>query len=188
MADRDRPSEARGAAAPGVSGATYNAVWDGLLEVARARRYFAAQERRLERLVNALRFVLALSGVGAVASLVDSLPLALAVPLPLGWLAPVSGAAVAALVIVDLSWGGAVRVARLKVANVELAGLETGYRSFWEKTRNGAFSDGEAQSMKDEMLDALNRIAAHVDVTPNDSIVLRTQDAAFTAEERRYAV
>ena len=149
MAGRDRPSEARGAAAPGVSGATYNAVWDGLLEVARARRYFAAQERRLERLVNALRFVLALSGVGAVASLVDS---------------------------------------RLKVANVELAGLETGYRSFWEKTRNGAFSDGEAQSMKDEMLDALNRIAAHVDVTPNDSIVLRTQDAAFTAEERRYAV
>ncbi|MCY4242423.1 MAG: hypothetical protein OXD36_11835 [Rhodobacter sp.] len=171
-----------------ASGATYNAVWDGLLEVARARRYFAAQERRLERLVNALRFVLALSGVGAVASLVDSLPLALAVPLPLGWLAPVSGAAVAALVIVDLSWGGAVRVARLKVANVELAGLETGYRSFWEKTRNGAFSDGEAQSMKDEMLDALNRIAAHVDVTPNDSIVLRTQDAAFTAEEQRYAV
>ena len=124
-----------------ASGATYNAVWDGLLEVARARRYFAAQERRLERLVNALRFVLALSGVGAVASLVDSLPLALAVPLPLGWLAPVSG--------------GAVRVARLKVANVELAGLETGYRSFWEKTWNGAFSDGEAQSMKDEMLDAL---------------------------------
>ena len=98
------------------------------------------------------------------------------------------GAAVAALVIVDLSWGGAVRVARLKVANVELAGLETRYRSFWEKMRNGAFSDGEAQSMKDEMLDALNRIAAHVDVTPNDSIVLRTQDAAFTAEEQRYAV
>ncbi len=187
MADQDGRSEAMDVSGPGVSGATYNAVWDGLLEVARAGRYFAAQERGLERWVNALRFVLALAGAGALASLVDSLPLALAVPLPLGWLAPVSGAAVAALVIVDLYWGGAPRVAQLEVANVGLAGLETRYRSFWEKTRNGAFADGKAQSMRDKMLDALNRIAAHVDVTPNDRIVLRTQDAAFTAEEQRYA-
>ncbi len=161
-----------------VSSSTYHAVWDGLLEVSRARHYFAAQESRLEWRAFALRFALALSGLGAVASLVESFE----------WLAPVSGVAITALVIVDLLWDGTTKIAQLKVVNRDLAALETMYRSFWDETRNGSITDQEALPRKNELLAALNQVAANVDVVARKKIIQQAQEDAFKVEQQRYAV
>ena len=160
-----------------VSKVTYGAVWDGLLEVSRARHYFAAHENGLACQTFVLRFALALAGVGAMASLVQSLV----------WLAPISGAAVAALVILELLWDGTTRVAQLKTANRELAALDTRYRAFWDEIRNGAIADQEANERKNELLATLNRIASNVDIAAKEKFVQQAQERAFKGEELRYA-
>ncbi len=160
-----------------VSSATYHAVWDGLLEVSRARHYFSAREKGLARGTFAIRFALALAGVGAMASLQESF----------GWLAPVSGGAITALVILDLLWDGTTRLAQLKIVNRDLDTLETSYRAFWDQTRNGTIADQEANAKKDELLTTLNQITSNVDIAINERAVQQAQERAFAVEEQRYA-
>ena len=160
-----------------VSGVTYHSVWDGLLEVSRARHYFAARENGFVRQAFALRFLLALAGIGAVASFIESF----------GWLAPISGVTVAALVILDLLWDGTTRVTQLKIVNRDLAALEARYRSFWDETRNGTVTDQEAHAKRSELLATLNQIASNVDIAADGKIIQQSQERAFAVEEQRYA-
>lgn len=160
-----------------VSSATYHAVWDGLLEVARAVHYFSAIERRYRRPAFGIRFVLALSGCGSVASLLVSSPV----------LASISGALVTALVILDLLWDCSKRTAQLKIVNNNLAGLEREYRSLWTKVRNGSIDDSEAIQRSDLLNARLIQIASDSDVSGDDKISQKAQERAFKVEEQRYA-
>ena len=108
-----------------VSAPTYNSAWDRLLEIARARHYFAAQEKKFRRIAFSIRFVLAMAGCWGVASLIY----------PLEWLLPYIGTAVTVLVIFDLLWDGLKRYSQLQVVNTELADLEVEYRAFWDSIR-----------------------------------------------------
>jgi hypothetical protein len=156
---------------------TYNAVWDGLLEVARAREYYFMQERRFQKHVYAVRFSLAVFGCGAVASLLDSF----------SWLAAVSGAAIAFLVIIDLLWDGTTRLSQLKVVNQSLSNLEVDYRLFWDRVRSGDIEGHDALEKREALLKALVEIASSVDIEANEKIRQEAQEHAFEAEAVRYA-
>ena len=157
--------------------ATYNAVWDGLLEVARAKQYYYEQEKRLHRPVRALRFALAFFGCGTVASLIDSL----------SWLAPVSGVAIASLVIIDFLWNGTTRLSQSKIINVLLADLELEYRTLWERVRSGNVEDSSILDEKEALLERLNHIAATADIEVDEKIIQQAQERAFAGEALRYA-
>lgn len=58
---------------------TYENVWQGLLDVSRARHCFALSEKRYVCWAYGLGFALAFAGVGALASLLEESP---------AWLAP----------------------------------------------------------------------------------------------------
>ena len=160
-----------------ITDTTYQSVWDGLLEVSRARFYYEDRENSLSWRVKPLRFALALAGVGAMASLVEHFE----------QIGPIAGFAMTALVILDLLWNDTTRLAQLKLVNRDLAALETEYRDIWEKARNGTISDKEAQNSKQELLQNLNRITSDVDVMATKKTRKKIQEYAFKAEEKRYA-
>jgi len=160
-----------------ITDTTYQSVWDGLLEVSRARYYYEDREHSLSWRAKSLRFALALAGVGAMASLLEYFE----------QIGPYAGIAMAALVIIDLLWNDTTRLAQLKLVNRDLATLETKYRDIWEKTRNSSISDEEAQTSKQVLLESLNRITADVDVMATWKTRKRIQEYAFTAEVKRYA-
>ena len=160
-----------------VSEVTYQAVWDGLLEVSRARHFYFDQERRHKNINFILRFLLAMSGIGAFASIWDIHEL----------VGPTAGTLISALVIIDLLGNFTTRLAQLKIVNLDLASLEQDYRNFWDDTRNGTISNKEASENKKVLMMRLNMIASNVDITASDKILQRIQEDAFRAEEVRYA-
>ncbi len=160
-----------------VSKATYNDVWDGLLEVSRARCFYDNREKTFSRYTFSLRLGLAMAGVGALASLLDSIEI----------VGPFAGIAITVLVLVDLLWDGTTRLAQLKIVNRDLIELETEYRDIWEKTRNGIISDKEARNKKKDVLERLNKITSNVDVTATQKTLQNVQEIAFKVEEVRYA-
>lgn len=160
-----------------MNASTYRSVWDGLLEVARAREYYYAQEKSLQARVSALRVALALCGCGTVVSLLA----------PLSWLGPVSGAGVASLVIFDFHWGGTKLLSQIQTVNVLLQRMDTDYRSLWDRVRSDDIKGLDIHSEKQILMKRLDDITAIVDIKPNEKVRYEAQKAAFETEAARYA-
>lgn len=160
-----------------MNASTYRDVWDGLLEVARAREYYYAQEKSLQARVNALRIGLALFGCGAVISLLA----------PFSWLGPVSGVAVASLVIFDSYWGGTKLLSQIQTVNMLLQRIETDYRSLWERVRSKGTDGLDLRSAKENLMKRLDDITTTVDIKPNEKFRHEAQKNAFATEAARYA-
>ena len=170
-----------------VSSSTYHAVWDGLLDVARAVHYYAELERRYRQYTHISRALLALSGTGAGVGLIVSLT-----PIFGNWMAAeiisaVAGFFVTLLVIVDLIFNGSSRVAKLRDVNQKLAALEADYRVFWEKVREGAIDNLDAIEIKIRMSQQRVEYEAFAAMPPNAGLNRITQRQAFQVEEQRYA-
>lgn len=160
-----------------ITEATYRAVWDGLLEVSRARYYYTEMERSFSRSVFCLRLALAIAGVGVFASLFELFE----------QIRLFAGIAITILVVIDLLWDGTSTLAKLKLLNQDLTDLENEYRHIWEETLNRNMSDKDVRAEKKSLLETMNKIASKVDITPKGKIVVKTQESAFNAEKVRYA-
>ena len=155
-----------------VSAPTYNSAWDGLLEIARARHYFAAQEKKFGRIAFSIRFVLAMAGCGGAASLIY----------PLEWLLPYIGTAVTVLVIFDLLWDGLKRCSQLQVVNTELADLEVEYRAFWDSIRSNSLVESDALELMKTLQKRLVQITTIVDV-PIDEKSIQLHNSVHLREK-----
>lgn len=161
---------------PKVSSKTYEAIWDGLLDVARARYYYAEVERWLQYPVWSIRFLLAASGTGAFVSIIGSWT----------WLTAVFGAAVPILVIVDLLLDGTKRLAQVQAVNAGLTKLHEDYRALWEDVRNNAMEDHQALEEKKRLLATMTRTTEIADVWVIDRINRTASEHAYKVEAARY--
>ena len=157
--------------------ATYNAVWDGLLQVSYARQYYYEQEKKLHVRVHALRGALGISACGAVACLFVAI----------SWLGPACGFAMACLVIVDFHWGGTLRLSQVQSVNMLVQRLEADYRHLWERVRRGDLEDQYIHAEKDILMKRLIDITVIADVSPDEKIRHAAQENAFATEAARYA-
>lgn len=140
-----------------VSDRAREQIWDSLLEIAQASRYFDALRTRYARWRNAVRTALALSGIGALASLIDL------VSSPV--LAEVLVAAVAAIVVLDLILDPATVTAKLTVVCTNMEQRELAIRHLWQSiTTEDGWTDGQALAASSDILKAAHEAASIIDV------------------------
>lgn len=164
-----------------VSGSTYHEIWDGLLEVSRCRRYYELCERKYRRLASAFRIALAVSGIGALASLVEII-----VFLPANTIS-LFGMLISVLIVLDLTMNPSKTGAQLIIVNSMLSDLEDRYRKLWEKAKEGLITDSEALDRKSQLMQELTRVCSFIDISVNDKLSQKAQTEAFQTEEARYA-
>lgn len=160
-----------------TSNDTYKAVWDGLLEVARARHYYAEIERMLQVPVAVVRFLLALSGCGVFVSLFASWP----------WIGSAFGLAVTVMVVLDLSVNGTKRLAQVKAVNASLEVIEDEYRTLWESVRNGDIEGHDAILEKRRLLGTMTHVTGIADVWNFSRVNQTAAERAYEVEGQRYA-
>lgn len=164
-----------------TSNDTYKAVWDGLLEVSRARYYYAGIERLLQVPVFIVRFLLALSGCGVFVSIFSEWP----------WIepafGPAFGLAVAVLVVLDLFLNGTKRLAQVKAVNASLEVIEGEYRALWESVRNGDIEGHDAVREKRRLLNTMTHVTGVADVWNFKRVNQTAVEQAYEVEGQRYA-
>ena len=164
-----------------ISDSTYHDIWDGLLEVCRVRRYSILCERKYRRLASAFRFALAISGIGALASLVEIFEF-----LPVNTIA-LFGMLISVLIILDLTINPSKTAAQLIIVNSILSELEDQYRRLWEESKRDLITDSEALSKKSQIMQEVSRVSSFVDISVKDNLNKKAQTEAFRTEEARYA-
>lgn len=164
-----------------ISDSTYHEIWDGLLEVCRIRRYSILCERKYRRLASAFRFALAISGVGALASLVEIFAF-----LPVNTIA-FFGMLISVLIVLDLIINPSKTAAQLIFVNSMLSDLEDQYRELWEESKENLIADSEALGRKSQIMQEITRICSFVDISVNNKLSKKAQTEAFQTEKARYA-
>ena len=164
-----------------ISDSTYHDIWDGLLEVCRIRRYSILCERKYRRLASAFRFALAISGIGALASLVEIFEF-----LPVNTIA-LFGMLISVLIILDLIMNPSKTAAQLIIVNSMLSDLEDQYRKLWEESKGNLITDSEALNKKSQIMQELIRVSSFVELSANEKLSKKAQTDAFQTEEARYA-
>lgn len=169
-----------------VSSRTRDHVWQGLLDMARYRLYYGSLERGYRNKFYAVRFLLAVAGVGATVPLIDG---AVVPPIDMvpDWLTAFAGVAVVVLVIWDIVFDYGEKAALLGVAVERLDELEMEHRSLWEELDEERLDDEQARMRMTDLhkaaLDAVRGIRISLDDKLNDEC----QANAFKIEENRYA-
>lgn len=157
---------------------TRNLVWQGLLDIARFTRYYAALERRYRRKHRYVRFLL-----GTV-SVCTALPLIPAIP-PI--VSSVGAIGIVGLVVWDLVHDYGRLVGTLRLAAEGLNDLETRHRHLWDEVQNGTLSDDEARRQTTDLSrEALNLLRG-LDFDTDSALNERCQKETFQAEKKRYA-
>ena len=164
-----------------ISDSTYHAIWDGLLEVSRCRRYYELCELKYQRLASAVRIALAISGIGVLASLLE-----IFVFLPTNTIS-LFGMLILVLIVLDLAINPSKIGAQLIIVNSMLSDLEDRYRNLWEEAKAGLIADSEALGRKSEFMQELTRVCSFVDISVDDRLSKKAQTEAFQTEEARYA-
>ena len=164
-----------------ISDSTYHDIWDGLLEVCRVHRYFILCESKYRRLASAFRFALAISGIGALASLVEIFEF-----LPVNSIV-LFGMLISVLIIFDLIINPSKTAAQLVIVNSMLSDLEDQYRKLWEESKRDLIADSEALGKKNQIMQEISRVSSFVNISVNDKLNQKAQSEAFRTEEARYA-
>lgn len=164
-----------------VSDSTYHDVWDGLLEVSRYQRYYILCERRYKRYSDIIRSLLAISGVGTLASLIEIFEF-----LPVNTIS-LFGLLISVLIVLDLTINPSKTSAQLAIVNSMFCELEDQYRVLWEETKGGLIADREALNRKNQFMEEITRLSSFVDISVNEKYNGIAQTEAFQTEEARYA-
>ena len=164
-----------------ISDSTYHAIWDGLLEVSRYRRYYQLCEHKYRRRASTFRFMLAISGIGALASLLELFEF-----LPVNTIS-LFGVLISVLVVLDLIINPSKTAAQLIIVNSMLSDLEDQYRKLWEESKSQNIADNVALARKGQIMQDISRVCSFVDLSVSDRLNEKAQTEAFQTEEARYA-
>ena len=138
-------------------------------------------ELKYQRLASAVRIALAISGIGALASLLE-----IFVFLPTNTIS-LFGMLILVLIVLDLTVNPSKIVAQLIIVNSMLSDLEDRYRNLWEEAKADLIADSDALGRKSQYMQELTRVCSFVDVSVDDKLSRRAQIEAFQTEEARYA-
>ena len=164
-----------------ISDSTYHEIWDGLLEVCRVHRYSILCKQKYQRLAMVFRFLLAISGIGVLASLIEFFYFLPASTIVL------FGILISVLIILDLIIQPSKTAAQLIIVTSMLSDLEGNHRKLWEEVKADLISDKEALSKKNQIMLELRRVSSLVEINVNDKYNEIAQTEAFQTEEARYA-
>ena len=164
-----------------ISDSTYHAIWDGLLEVCRIRRYFLLCERKYRRFASVFQIALAFSCVGVLVSLVEIFNF-----LPANTTS-LFAILILVLMALDVNFNPSKVAAQLICVNSMLTELEDEYRELWAEAKGSLIADGEALDRKLQIMQKVSRVCSFVDVSVDDKLNRRAQIEAFQTEEARYA-
>ena len=164
-----------------ISDSTYHAIWDGLLEVCRIRRYSILCERKYQRFASAFQIALAFSCVGVLVSLVEIFNF-----LPVN---TTSFFAILILVLMALEviLNPSKVAVQLICVNSMLSELEDEYRELWAQAKGNLIADGEALDRKCQIMQKVSRACSFADVSVDNKLNRRAQIEAFQTEKARYA-
>ena len=163
-----------------VTGATRNAVWQEMLDVARLVRYYDRMARRQQQRHLGIRIVLFASATAGVASAIDALPEAVRIA---------SGALIVLLVAWDFLGDYANKAAMLGVIRGECSEVEDDLAELWGKVQSDSVDDGDAGRVL-AGLRRRTRVTARAgaaNISTNERLNIRCEEDAFKALSERYA-
>ncbi len=155
-------------------------VWQGLLDMSRGYRYYDAMFRRYSRCRTALRILLSISSIGAVASLLDF------VPNPALWV-QISGAFIGAVVVVDLVLNPSEKAAVLNVTCSYMSKYERQARTLWESLDVVDWDDKEVLSKLAEISEHAETTTEMISLPTHKRLNQKCTEEAYQVEADRYA-
>lgn len=164
-----------------VTGATRNAVWQEMLDVARLVRYYDRMAWRQQQRHLGLRIVLFASATAGVASAIDALPEAVRI---------VSGALIALLVAWDFLADYANKAAILGVIRGECTEVEDDLAELWGRVQSDSVDDGDAGRVLVSLKRRVTRVTARAgaaNIPTNERLNVRCEEDAFKSLSERYA-
>ena len=147
-------------------------VWGALLDLSRNARYFDAMSRRYRRYWIGSRVLLGCSAVGAIAVVLDFLPLTE------GERAIVA-AVILVIVVTDLVVDFGKTAAILQMTKREVAELEREGRKIWES--------GEGFERMNAVLDRMEVVSDRAGLSTDDQLNQKCAKDSYTVEANRYA-
>lgn len=164
-----------------VTGATRNAVWQEMLDVARLVRYYDRMARGQQQRHLGIRVALFASATAGVASAIAALPEAVRTA---------SGALIALLVAWDFLADYANKAAILGVIRGECCEVEDDLAELWGRVQSESVTDGDARrtlaGAKRRMTRATARAGA-ANISTDERLNVRCEEDAFKALSERYA-
>ena len=155
-------------------------VWQGLLDMSRAYRYYDAMFRRYSRCRTILRVLLGISGIGGVASLLDF------VPNPALWV-QISGAVIGAVVVLDLVLNPSEKAAVLSVTCSYMSKYERQARTLWESLDVENWDDKEILSKSAEISKHAETTSDMISLATHKGLNQKCTEEAYKVEADRYA-
>ena len=162
-----------------ISDQTRNAIWQGLLDMARWSRYYDATARRHQMYRNVLKFLLAFLGIATGVTLIDEIPTGYAA---------YPGIAILAVTILDLVLDPSRKAATLGSVSKDLSELEAEYRSLWESVHANRIAEDEAVSRSEAIMRRAATAGNRLEIHTNDKTNAQCAAATYKVEANRYVV
>ncbi len=158
-----------------------NKVWQNHLEVSRLSRYYDALYKRYSTLQNTFRVMLGVTGIGAIASLLEFMPNAGAI---VGGL----GAVIGVIVILDLTINPNEKAVILGIISRNMSRHESQSRALWENLDMEGTNGAVALSRSEDILNtAINDITSLASIATIDALNQRCTEETYETESQRYA-
>ena len=164
-----------------VTGATRNAVWQEMLDVARLVRYYDRMARQQQQRHLAIRIVLFASATAGMASAIDALPEVVRIA---------SGALIALLVAWDFLADYANKAAILGVIRGECSEVGDELAELWGRIQSNSANDDDARLALANLKRRVTRVTARAgaaNISTNERLNIRCEEDAFKALSDRYA-
>ena len=159
---------------------TRNAIWQGLLDIARLVRYYEALSDRYRRNHFTIRLLLLIAATGGVAALLELLPEGVQL---------LAGALVAVLVALDFVTDYAKKAAILHAISIECSALEIEWQGLWGDLDN--LGDTEAREHHARLSRRLANItgaAGHADIREDQKLNEQCEAAAYRVIQDQYGI
>lgn len=147
-------------------------AWHALLDLSRHARYFDAMSRRYRRYWIVSRVLLGCSAVGAIAVVLNFLPLTEGER-------AVAAAVILVVVVTDLVVDFGKTAAVLQMTKREMAELEREGRKIWES--------GQDFDRMNSVLDRMEAVSNRMEISTNDRLNQKCTEDSDKAEANRYA-
>ena len=164
-----------------VTGATRNAVWQEMLDVARLVRYYDRMARRRQQRHFGIRIALFASAAAGMAAAIDALPDGVRVA---------SGALVALLVAWDFLADYANKAVILGVIRGECSEAGDELDELWGRVQSNSVGDGDTRRTLAGLKRRVTRVTARAgaaNISTNERLNVRCEEDAFKALSDRYA-
>ena len=156
----------------------YNAIWQDLLDINRAERYYFARAAHFRTWSIRVRFVLGFTVISTVGTALAPVPDGVSIGLAV---------AVAVVAVIDLVRDYSRNAALLQTIATDISYLESDYRHLWEDVHADRIPDAHALQRRLELSQRVKMTTARLQVDIDQKLNQRCTIDAYNATEARYA-